>query len=74
MAVLRRSAQAAGSTLCQLAMDAGELVNRDNNCNLQEAPKRALAVGNPATQCTAFRCAAFLGAQAACAARCACAG
>ena len=50
--------QAAGSTLCQLAMNAGELVNRDNNCNLQDAPKRALASGNPASQCAAFRCAA----------------
>ena len=50
--------QAAGSTLCQLAMNAGELVNRDNNCNLQDAPKRALASGNSVTQCAAFRCAA----------------
>jgi hypothetical protein len=41
-------------------MDAGELVNRENNCNLQEAPKRALAVGNVATQCATFRCAAAL--------------
>lgn len=41
-------------------MDAGELVNRENNCNLQEAPKRALAVGHAATQCATFRCAAAL--------------
>lgn len=47
--------KAAGSTICQLALDAGELVNRDNNCNLVGAAKRALAAGTTASQCAALR-------------------
>jgi len=48
--------KAAGSTLCQLAQDAGELVARDSNCNLKGEWKRALAAGTPAEQCRALRC------------------
>ena len=47
--------KAAGSTVCQLAIDAGELVNRDNNCNLAGAAKRDLAAGTEAEQCSALR-------------------
>jgi hypothetical protein len=47
--------KAAGSTVCQLAIDAGELVNRENNCNLAGAAKRDLAAGTEAEQCSALR-------------------
>jgi hypothetical protein len=66
--VTRRCTQGAGSTLCQLAMDAGELVDRDANCNLRDAAKRALAAGAPAAQCRAFRCASTLALSPSCSA------
>ena len=49
--------KAAGSTVCQLAIDAGELVNRESNCNLDGAAKRGLAAGTAGEQCTALRSA-----------------
>lgn len=56
--------KAAGSTVCQLAIDAGELVNRDNNCNLAGAAKRDLAAGTKAEQCGALRWVPFTGRRA----------
>jgi hypothetical protein len=47
--------KAAGTTVCQLAMDAGELVNRSNNCNLDGDAKRNFAVGTVNKQCGALR-------------------